>query len=70
MPSSMVRAWTKWSWWGAPHGFPQVQEVAKEVFGKAELDKSINPDEVVAIGAAIQGGVLGGDVKDVATCLM
>ena len=52
----MVGAWTR---------IPQVQEVAKEVFGKAELDKSINPDEVVATGAAIQGGVLGGDVKDV-----
>ena len=50
---------------GGSTRIPQVQEVAKEVFGKAELDKSINPDEVVAIGAAIQGGVLGGDVKDV-----
>ena len=49
---------------GGSRGFPG-QEVAKEVFGKAELDKSINPDEVVAIGAAIQGGVSGGDVKDV-----
>ena len=64
MPNLTVPAWTKLSWWGSTR-IPQVQEVAKEVFGKAELDKSINPDEVVAIGAAIQGGVLGGDVKDV-----
>ncbi len=43
---------------------PLVQEKVKEFFGK-ELNKSVNPDEVVAIGAAIQGGVLTGDVKDV-----
>ena len=43
---------------------PKVQEIVKEFFGK-EPNKSVNPDEVVAIGAAIQGGVLAGDVKDV-----
>ncbi len=43
---------------------PKVQEVVKELFGK-EPHKGVNPDEVVAIGAAIQGGVLSGDVKDV-----
>lgn len=43
---------------------PKVQERVKEFIGK-ELNKSVNPDEVVAIGAAIQGGVLKGDVKDV-----
>jgi molecular chaperone DnaK len=43
---------------------PLVQEKVKAYFGK-ELNKSVNPDEVVAIGAAIQGGVLTGDVKDV-----
>ncbi|UFH58761.1 molecular chaperone DnaK [Sulfurovum mangrovi] len=43
---------------------PLVQEEMKKFFGK-ELNKSVNPDEVVAIGAAIQGGVLAGDVKDV-----
>ena len=43
---------------------PLVQERVKAFFGK-ELNKSVNPDEVVAIGAAIQGGVLSGDVKDV-----
>ena len=50
---------------GGSTRIPKVQEIAKETFGTAELDKSINPDEVVAIGAAIQGGVLQGDVKDV-----
>ncbi|HHB94170.1 MAG TPA: molecular chaperone DnaK, partial [Campylobacterales bacterium] len=43
---------------------PLVQEEVKKFFGK-ELNKSVNPDEVVALGAAIQGGVLKGDVKDV-----
>ena len=44
---------------------PKVQQIAKEIFQTEDLDKSINPDEVVGIGAAIQGGVLVGDVKDV-----
>ncbi|HMI10706.1 MAG TPA: molecular chaperone DnaK [Bradyrhizobium sp.] len=43
---------------------PKVQEVVKQLFGK-EPHKGVNPDEVVAIGAAIQAGVLQGDVKDV-----
>jgi molecular chaperone DnaK len=43
---------------------PRVQQKVKEIFGK-EPHKGVNPDEVVAIGAAIQGGVLKGDVKDV-----
>ena len=43
---------------------PKVVETAKELAGK-EPHKGVNPDEVVAIGAAIQGGVLQGDVKDV-----
>ncbi len=51
---------------GGSTRIPSVVEVAKEIFGK-EPNKSINPDEVVAIGAAIQGGVLAGDsnVKDI-----
>ena len=43
---------------------PRVQQKVKEIFGK-EPNKGVNPDEVVAVGAAIQGGVLTGDVKDV-----
>lgn len=43
---------------------PLIQKTVKEFFGK-EPNKSVNPDEVVAIGAAVQGGVLGGEVKDV-----
>lgn len=43
---------------------PKVQGLVKEMFGK-EPDKGVNPDEVVALGAAIQGAVLGGEVKDV-----
>ncbi len=50
---------------GGSTRIPQVQEIAKDIFETPELDRSINPDEVVAIGAAIQGGVLLGDVKDV-----
>ncbi len=49
---------------GGSTRMPKVQEIAKEIFGK-EPNKSVNPDEVVAIGAAVQGGVLKGDVKDV-----
>lgn len=49
---------------GGATRMPKVQELVKEVFGK-ELHKGVNPDEVVAVGAAIQGGVLAGDVKDV-----
>lgn len=43
---------------------PQVQSTVQEVFGRAP-SKSVNPDEAVAMGAAIQGGVLAGDVTDV-----
>lgn len=43
---------------------PRVQQKVKEIFGK-EPSKGVNPDEVVAVGAAVQGGVLKGDVKDV-----
>lgn len=49
---------------GGSTRIPKVQEAVKEFFGK-ELDKTVNPDEVVALGAAIQGGVLSGDVKGV-----
>ncbi|WP_277640680.1 molecular chaperone DnaK [Wolinella succinogenes] len=49
---------------GGSTRIPKVQQRVKDFIGK-ELNKSVNPDEVVAIGAAIQGGVLKGDVKDV-----
>jgi molecular chaperone DnaK len=49
---------------GGSTRIPKAQEVVKDYFGK-ELNNSVNPDEVVAAGAAIQGGVLKGDVKDV-----
>ncbi|MCI1208674.1 MAG: molecular chaperone DnaK [Treponema sp.] len=49
---------------GGSSRMPKVQDVVKEVFGK-EGSRAVNPDEAVAVGAAIQGGVLGGDVKDV-----
>jgi molecular chaperone DnaK len=49
---------------GGSTRIPKIQEIVKGFFGK-EPNKSVNPDEVVAIGAAIQGGVLGGEVKDV-----
>ncbi len=49
---------------GGSTRIPAVQERVKEIFGK-EASKGVNPDEVVAAGAAIQGGVLAGDVKDV-----
>jgi molecular chaperone DnaK len=48
---------------GGQTRMPRIQQLVKELFGK-EPHKGVNPDEVVAIGAAIQGGVLGGEVKD------
>ncbi len=49
---------------GGSTRMPAVQAIVKEIFNK-EPNRSVNPDEVVAMGAAIQGGILGGDVKDV-----
>ena len=49
---------------GGSTRIPKIQELVKNFFGR-EPNKSVNPDEVVAIGASIQGGVLAGDVKDV-----
>jgi len=49
---------------GGSTRMPKVQQMVKDVFGK-EPHKGVNPDEVVAIGAAVQGGVLAGDVKEV-----
>ncbi len=49
---------------GGSTRIPRIQEKVKDIFGK-EPNKSVNPDEVVALGAAIQGGVLAGDVDDV-----
>ena len=49
---------------GGSSRMPMVQELVKKITGK-EPNRSVNPDEVVAVGAAIQAGVLGGDVKDV-----
>jgi molecular chaperone DnaK len=49
---------------GGSTRIPKVQEMVRNLFGK-DPNRSVNPDEVVAIGAAVQGGVLGGEVKDV-----
>ncbi len=49
---------------GGSTRMPKVQQMVRDLFGK-EPNKSVNPDEVVAVGAAVQGGVLGGEVKDV-----
>lgn len=49
---------------GGSSRMPKVQEIVKQIFGK-EGSKGVNPDEAVAVGAAVQGGVLRGDVKDV-----
>jgi len=49
---------------GGSTRIPKVQQIVRDLFGK-EPSKGVNPDEAVAIGAAIQGGILGGDVKDV-----
>jgi len=49
---------------GGSTRIPKVQQIVKDLFGK-DPSKGVNPDEAVAVGAAIQGGILGGDVKDV-----
>jgi molecular chaperone DnaK len=49
---------------GGSTRIPKVQEIVRNLFGK-EPNRSVNPDEVVAVGAAVQGGVLGGEVKDI-----
>jgi molecular chaperone DnaK len=49
---------------GGQTRMPRIQQLVRELFGK-EPHKGVNPDEVVAVGAAVQGGVLGGEVKDV-----
>src|ERR1700741_2148309 len=49
---------------GGQTRMPRIQQVVRDLFGK-EPHKGVNPDEVVAVGAAVQGGVLGGEVKDV-----
>jgi molecular chaperone DnaK len=50
---------------GGSTRIPRVQDIVKQLFGGKEPHKGVNPDEVVAVGAAIQGGVLGGEVKDI-----
>ncbi|HMD31207.1 MAG TPA: molecular chaperone DnaK [Candidatus Acidoferrales bacterium] len=50
---------------GGATRMPKVQEIVKQLFGGKEPHRGVNPDEVVAVGAAIQGGVLGGEVKDI-----
>jgi molecular chaperone DnaK len=49
---------------GGSTRIPKVQQIVQDIFGK-EAHKGVNPDEVVAVGAAIQGGVLGGEVEDI-----
>ena len=55
---------TKWCWSAARPACRKIQQIVKELFGK-EPHQGVNPDEVVAIGAAVQAGVLAGEVKDV-----
>jgi molecular chaperone DnaK len=50
---------------GGSTRIPKVQQLVRTFFGEKELHKGVNPDEVVAVGAAIQGAVLAGDVKDI-----
>src|SRR6185312_8522959 len=50
---------------GGSTRMPMVEELIKEKFGEKKINKSVNPDEVVAVGAAIQGAVLRGDIKDI-----
>ena len=63
-PASSPRTSTRWCWSAARPASRWSSSWVKELFGK-EPHKGVNPDEVVAVGAAIQAGVLGGEVKDV-----
>ncbi len=64
MPVSVLLKSTEVILVGGMTRMPAIQEAVKKFFGK-EPHKGVNPDEVVGLGAAIQAGVLGGDVKDV-----
>ena len=64
MPVSLRRQIDEVVLVGGSTRIPKVQQIVRDLFGK-EPNKTVNPDEVVAIGAAVQGGVLGGEVKDV-----
>lgn len=50
---------------GGTTRIPKLQEIVSEFFGGKKLNKSVNPDEVVAVGAAVQGGIIAGEVKDI-----
>jgi len=50
---------------GGTTRIPKIQEIVSEFFGGKKLNKSVNPDEVVAVGAAVQGGIIAGEVKDI-----
>lgn len=50
---------------GGSTRIPKIQEIVSEFFGGKKLNKSVNPDEVVAVGAAVQGGIIAGEVKDI-----
>jgi molecular chaperone DnaK len=50
---------------GGSTRIPKIQEMVSEFFGGKKLNKSVNPDEVVAVGAAVQGGIIAGEVKDI-----
>ncbi len=63
MRASIRQRSTRWSWSADRPACRKIQQMVKELFGK-EPNKGVNPDEVVAIGAAVQAGVLAGEVKD------
>ncbi len=64
MPGLSPAKSMKWCLVGGSTRIPRVQQIVKDLFNGKEPHKGVNPDEVVAIGAAVQAGVLGGEVKD------